>query len=57
MNSDGNKLSLVTECILRAENIVSLCKYLNYAIMHDLEKASPVVCAMENIKICNSAMI
>lgn len=32
------------------------CKYLNYAIMHDLEKASPVVCAMENIKVYNSAM-
>ncbi len=33
------------------------CKYLNYAIMHDMRKVSPIICAMENIKVSNSAVI
>lgn len=32
------------------------CKYLNYAITQDMRKVSPVVCAMENIIVSNSAM-
>ena len=32
------------------------CKYLNYAITKDMRKVSPVVCAMENIKVNSSAM-